>query len=101
VMNSRRLMVFPKAKDHGPIIAGPGAGSGRASQQKRPLMSALGQKRKGSTRAHDVRFAPESGHRPTRRACPLSAKSRLMHRSQDCRIHGLGSLSFFSLPDCG
>jgi hypothetical protein len=48
VMKSRRLMgAYPRAKDHGPIIAGPGAGSGRASQQKRPLMSALGQKRKG------------------------------------------------------
>src|SRR6516164_6233278 len=51
--------------------------------------------------ADSLNSPPESGHRPTRRACPLSAKSRLMHRSQDCRIHGLGSLSFFSLPDCG
>src|SRR5215831_9202915 len=50
----------------------------------------------GARRVH-----PISGHRPTRLACPLCAKSRLMHRSQDCRIHGLGSLSFFSLPDFG
>src|SRR5262249_15079230 len=38
-------------------------------------------KRKGSKRAHHVRFAPQSGHRPTRRACPLSAKRRHSHCS--------------------
>src|SRR5262245_20970948 len=38
VMNSRRFIALtPKSKDHGNI-----AGHGAASQQKRPLMSALG-----------------------------------------------------------
>jgi hypothetical protein len=40
-MNSRRFIALtPKSKDHGNI-----AGHGAASQQKRPLMSALGQER--------------------------------------------------------
>jgi hypothetical protein len=45
-------------------------------------MSALGQKRKSSIRALDVRFAPESGHRATRVACPLCANSDQTHCSK-------------------
>jgi hypothetical protein len=33
-------------------------------------------------RANVVRFAPESGHQPTRRGCPLSATSGLMQCSK-------------------
>jgi hypothetical protein len=31
----------------------------------------------------DVRFAPESGHSPTRSGCLLWAKSGLMHRNKN------------------
>src|SRR5262245_11722102 len=36
----------------------------------------------GKVDARDVRFAPESGHLATRLACPLCAKSGLMHCSK-------------------
>src|SRR5215469_9943941 len=36
-----------------------------------------------SRRSRDVRFTPESGHRATQWACPLSAKSGLRHRSKE------------------
>jgi len=34
----------------------------------------------------DVCFTPESGHRPTRRACPLSANRVLTRRSKSAAI---------------
>jgi hypothetical protein len=39
-------------------------------------MSGSGQNRKSSMRANVFRFAPESGHRTTRSACPVGAKNR-------------------------
>ena len=36
-----------------------------------------------------VRFTPKSGHRSTRRQCPLCAKSGLMHRSKQALVKSL------------
>jgi hypothetical protein len=52
------------------------ATGGSAAAEPALFMSALGQKRKDLSRANVVRFTPISGHLPTRRPCPLSAKSR-------------------------
>jgi len=47
----------------------------------------MGQKRKGSTRAHSVRFTPESGHASVRQACPLGANSgRLSYPTLRTRV---------------
>jgi hypothetical protein len=37
----------------------------------------------GNESSDDFRYTPDSGHRPPSRPCPKSAKSRLMHRSND------------------
>jgi hypothetical protein len=41
-----------------------------------------GQKAKYSLRANDVRSGPDNGHTATAAACPVRAKSGLMHRSK-------------------
>jgi len=44
--------------------------------------SAEGQKAKYSLRANDARSGPDNGHTATAAACPVRAKSRLMHRNK-------------------
>jgi hypothetical protein len=69
-MNSRRLMAYPKARDHAVSIAG----LGRASEQKRTSVRsfpppAFGERRHCSFAARGVRFE---------RACCVAAADELL-----------------------
>jgi hypothetical protein len=57
------------------------------------LLSALGQKRKNSIRALDVRFTPESGQSADMLACPLCATSRHMQCSKGALFDHLVGLA--------
>src|SRR5262245_12899436 len=90
-MNSRRLIVAPRGQTHarhrltavrvlergeGDVSCDQLFWAGNVGSIPRP-----GQNRKSSESANAFRFAPESGHRPIRRACPLGATSGLMWRN--------------------
>ena len=52
-----------------------------ATRARGVITSELGQNRISSLRGYVFRFAPESGHRAMRSACPFRATTGLMHRS--------------------
>jgi hypothetical protein len=57
-------------------------GNPRTQNHDESAISEKGQKAKYSLRANDVRSGPDNGHTATAAACPVRAKSGLMHRSK-------------------